>query len=114
MNLVLKSLTIVLVIKNTTKTTKVIQMSENFKRPRRHKSTSKSTIIIPIICILLLSVAMWTNSIANNYSSKTTDLSNKIKSAETETKEIEVKNKELESSISELNSQIKEMETELN
>ncbi|MEG2016916.1 MAG: hypothetical protein RR128_00490 [Clostridium sp.] len=93
---------------------KVIQMSENFKRPRRHKSTSKAVFILPVICVLFLSAAMWTNSIAKNYNSKISDLEAKINAAKTETTEIESKISELKSSITELDSQIEEITTELN
>lgn len=114
MNLVLKYLTIVLVIKNTTKIAKVIQMSENFKRPRRHKATLKPNFIFPIVCLLFLGAAMWTNSIATNYISKITDLTNKIKSVTNESTEIESKNQNIKDSIAELDTLIEKLETELN
>lgn len=89
-------------------------MSENFKRSRRHKSTLKINFIFPIVCLLLLGTAMWTNSIATNYSSKISNLTNKIKSATNESTEIESKNQDIKDSIAELDTLIEELKTELN
>lgn len=89
-------------------------MSENFKRRRRHKSTSKENFIFPILCLALLGAAMWTNSIGKNYNFKINELETKINAASSEALEIESKNKDLEDSIAELDSQIEKIKTELN
>ena len=88
-------------------------MSENFRRPRRHKTALKVNFIPPIVCTLLLSAAIWTSSITKDYNTKINDLKNKINSAKTETTEIEAKNNSMKNSIDELEILIENIKVEL-
>lgn len=89
-------------------------MSENFRRSRRHKRTLKSNFIVPILFLLLLSSAIWTNYTAKGYNTKISDLTNKINSAKTEATEIESKNNSIKDSIAELEVLIEKIKVELN
>lgn len=89
-------------------------MSENFKRKRRRQTISKFNIALPILCLLLLVLSIWTNHIGKIYTRKNNELKDNINIYQSESESLESKNNSIKNSISEIDKLIEDIEIKLN